>query len=132
MNIDKLNDLLSKLSSAELDQLLKNLQQINFTFVINNSFLKYSSHPITVPKEFNPFLNIKEKSSNNFEAIIVFPDGSSAASYIHNSRSGWGEYFQIRIRSPYTGNGISVFRTGDVINVAVTRDIGKMRIILSH
>lgn len=131
MDINKLNDLLGKLSPAELDQFLNNLQQINFTFVVNNSFLKYNNHPLTIPKEFNPFLNIKE-SSNNFEAIIVFPDGSSAASYIHNSRSGWGEYFQIRIRSPYTGNGINVFRTGDVINVAVTRDIGKMRIILSH
>lgn len=131
MDINKLKALLGKLSPAELDQFLNNLQQINFTFVVNNSFLKYNNHPLTIPKEFNPFLNIKE-SSNNFEAIIVFPDASSAAAYIHNSRSGWGEYFQVRIRSPYTGSGIRAFKTGDAINVAITRDIGKMRIILSH
>jgi len=130
MNIDELNDLLGKLSQSELELLQKNLQQINFSFYINKSFLKENYHPITVPKKFNSFLNMKG-SAKNLEATIVFPDGSPATGYILSARSGWGDYFQIRVRSPYTGTGIRTFKVGDLINVAIMREIDRLRIILS-
>lgn len=130
MNIHKMKELVAKLSESELDSLLKNLQRITFEFKLNKSFFKYDGHPITIPKEFYPFLNFHGITKKQ-EATIVFPDSSIAAGYIHNSVSSWGEYYQIRIRNPYSGMGISKLRVGDNIAVEIYKDGDKTRIELS-
>ena len=129
MDIEEIKRLLKKLSKHELEKIIKNLQRITFNFKLNKSFFKYSSHPITIPKEFYPFFDFHGIAKKQ-EGTIVFPDGSIAAGYIHNSVSSWGEYYQIRIRNPYSGIAISKFKVGDTITVEIYRDADKTRIEL--
>lgn len=71
--------------------------------------------------------NIKKQ-----KATILFPDGSAVAGYIHHSKAGWGEYYQIRVRNPYSGTGISKLKVGDVVRVEIYREGDKTRIELSN
>ncbi|HTZ17012.1 MAG TPA: hypothetical protein VMB78_01100 [Dissulfurispiraceae bacterium] len=100
MDVDEIRAAIAKLSEAERDKLFKNLNRVAFNFKINKSFLKYGNHPITVPREFYPFLAIHGITKKQ-EARIILPNGSIASAYIHNSTAGYGEYYQIRIRNFY-------------------------------
>jgi len=130
MDIDEIKALLAKLSKPELDKLIKNLKRISFNFKINKSFLKYSSHPITIPREFYPFLDMHGITKKQ-EAQIIFPNGSTAAAYIHYSKAGWGEYHQIRIRNYYSGMGLADLKVGDSVKVELFKDGEKTHIELS-
>lgn len=119
MEFDEIKKMLNKLSPYAREKFFKNLKRINFKFTINKSFLSYSNHPITIPKEFYPFLDIHAIIKNK-EATIVFPDGSTAEGFIYYLNEGWGgEYHQIRMRNPYSGVGISNYKVGDVIRVEI-------------
>jgi hypothetical protein len=104
MDVDEIRTALAKLSETEKEKLLRNLNRVTFNFKINKSFLKYRSHPITVPREFYPFLAIHGITKKQ-EARIILPNGSIATAYIHYSTAGYGEYYQIRIRNFYSGIG---------------------------
>lgn len=129
---EEIKKLLNKLSPYEREKLFKNLDRINFKFRINESFLNYNNHPITIPKYFYPFLDIHGIIKNR-DATIVFPDGSTAEGFIYYLNKGWGgEYHQIRIRNPYSGLGISHYKVGDVIRVEIFKIGGNTHIELSN
>lgn len=121
MDVDEIRKALAKLSDAEREKLLRNLNRITFTFTINKSFLKYSSHPITVPREFYPFLAIHGITKKQ-EAKMILPNGSIATAYIHYSTAGYGEYYQIRIRNFYSGIGVADLRIGNKVRVELFKD----------
>jgi len=131
MDLEEIKELLNKLSKQEREELFKNLRRITFDFKINKSFLGYPNHPLTIPKEFYSFLDIHGIKINQ-DATVVFPDGSTATGYIHYSKAGWGEYYQIRIRTPYSGVGISRFKVGDIIKVEIFKVDENIRIELSN
>ena len=118
MNLQEVKKLLGKLSLQEREKIFNNFQRITFNFTINKSFLNYPPHPLTIPKEFYPYLDIHGILKRQ-EATVVFPDGSTAEGYIHRSKAGWGEYHQIKIRSPYSGAGISGLKIDAVIKVDI-------------
>lgn len=122
MDVDEVRTALAKLSKTDREKLLRNLIRITFNFKINKSFLKYNNHPITVPREFYPFLKIHGITKKQ-EAKIILPDGSIALAYIHYSTAGYGDYYQIRIRNFYSGVGIADLKVGDVVG----RDIQRCR-----
>lgn len=129
MDIEELKKLIGKLSKIEREKLLKNLQTVTFNFRINKSFLGYSNHPITIPREFYTYMDIHGISKVD-DATILLPDGSSASSYIYYSKSGFGLYYQIRIRSGYSGGGIAALRIGDRITVEMENQNGNIIIRL--
>lgn len=131
MDVEEIKTLLAKLSETEREKLLINLKRVTFNFRINKSFLKYSSHPITVPREFYPFLEIHGITKKQ-EAKIVLPNGSIAAAYIHYSTAGYGEYYQIRIRNFYSGIGIADLAVGDTVKVEIFRDGDRTNIELTR
>jgi hypothetical protein len=131
MDVDELRAALAKLSKTEREKLLTNLERVTFNFKINKSFLKYSSHPITVPREFYPFLEIQGITKKQ-EAKIILPNGSIAAAYIHYSIAGYGEYYQIRIRNFYSGIGIADLKIGDIVKIEIFKDGNKTRIELAQ
>ena len=130
MNLEEIKELLGKLSQKEREKLFANLRRINFYFKINKSFLNYSAHPLTIPKEFYAFLDIHGILKKQ-DATIVFPDGSTAAGYICCSKAGWGVYHQIKIRSSYSGTGMSGLKIGDTIKVEIYKIDEKTRIELT-
>ena len=130
MDLEEIKELLGKLSRKEREKLFKNLRRITFDFKINKSFLDYPAHPLTIPKEFYAFLDIHGILKKQ-DATVVFPDGSTAAGYIRCSKAGWGVYHQIKIRSPYSGAGISGLKIGDAIKVEIFKIDERTRIELS-
>lgn len=130
MEIEELKELLGKLSEAERKRLLKILQSVTFTFQINKSFLEYSNHPITIPREFYPDMDIHGITETD-EATMILPDGSITSAYIHYSTSSYGPYYQIRIRSGYSGGGIAALKIGDRITVEMENQNNKIIIGLN-
>jgi len=76
---------------------------IIFRFFINNSFLKYSSHPITVPKSQVIYKNLVEDNLDKGDFILILPKGEILKSHIYYGISSYGEYYQIRT---YSGQNI--------------------------
>jgi hypothetical protein len=132
VDIDDLMKELGRLSKPQLQKLLQNLDHVTFSFTINNSFLKYGSHPITIPREVNEFLTIHGITRNQ-DLRILFPDGSMAVAYIYQGKSSCGEYYQIKIRQSSTGTGIGVsqFKQGDPIKVEMVKSQNTEQITLS-
>lgn len=131
MDLDKIKELLNKLSKQEREKLFTNLKRVTFNFKVNKSFLNYSSHPLTIPIEFYEFLDI-HKILENQDATFVFPDGSTAVGYIYHGTSGWGIYRQIKIRNQYAGGGVARLRVGDKVKVEIYKEGELTRIDLSN
>jgi hypothetical protein len=132
MDIEEIKKQLLRLSSPQLETFLQNLDHVSFSFTINMSFLKYGNHPITIPKEFYPFLSVHGITETH-DLRLLFPDGSTATAYIYRGKAGYGEYFQIKIRQSYSqrGRGVSQFREGDRIRVEIFKSGDKEQIQLS-
>lgn len=120
MDIDEIMKKLETLSKPQLEKLIENLDHVSFNFTINMSYLKYGTHPITIPKEVYHFLRI-HKILPNQEMRITFPDGSTATGYIYHGRAGWGEFYQIKIKQTHSirGKGASQFSKGERIKVEI-------------
>lgn len=121
---------LSGLSAAQRKKFLLNLERVTFHFNINNSYLKYSTHPLTIPKEYYSFLDIHNIGAGH-NMPIVFPDGSNATCYIYHGHTPQrGPYRQIKMRSPYSGKGVALLRVGDVVKVEIfrVRDLARIQI----
>ena len=133
MDIDEIKKELSRLSKPQLEKLLINLDHVTFPFTINMSFLKYGTHPITIPKEVYDFLTIHDIVTNQ-DLRILFPDGSTAVGYIYQGKAGWGEYYQIKVKqsSSGTGAGVSQFKQGDRIRVEILKSEDREQIKLSR
>ncbi len=122
---------LSKLSKAQREKFLLNLERVTFKFVINKSYLKYSAHPLTIPKEYYSYLDMHNIAAS-IDMPVVFPDGSNATGYIyHGSTPERGPYRQIKIRNPYSGEGLASLKDGDVIKVEIFKVDGSARIVIT-
>jgi hypothetical protein len=132
MHIDLkgIKELIGRLNQHDREKFIRNLRRITFNFKINKSFLNYPQHPLTIPKEFYPFLDMHGIIKKQ-EATVAFPDNSTAEGYIQYSNAGWGEYHQIKIRSPYSGAGISGLKIGDVMKVEIYKVAENTHIELS-
>ncbi|MBC8427249.1 MAG: hypothetical protein H8E00_01175 [Deltaproteobacteria bacterium] len=132
MDINEIKKELSRLSKPQLKKLLINLDHVTFPFTINMSFLKYGTHPITIPKEVYDFLMIHDIVVNR-NLQILFPDGSTAVGYIYHGKAGYGEYYQIKVKqsSTETGIGVSQFKQGDRIKVEILKSKDREQIKLS-
>jgi hypothetical protein len=133
VDIEEIRKELGRLSKPQIEKLLANLDHVTFSFKINMSFLKYGNHPITIPKEFYSFLNLHGISTNQ-DMSVSFPDGSTSLGYIYRGNAGYGEYYQIKLRHPFTGTGIGVsqFKQGDHIKVELLKTESRARIQLSR
>jgi hypothetical protein len=132
VEIEEFKKELSRLSKPQLEKFLQNLDHVTFSFKINMSFLKYGTHPITIPKEVYVFLTT-HGITTNLDLRILFPDGSTAGGYIYKGKAGWGEYFQIKVRqsASQTGIGVSQFKEGDHIKVEIFKSGNREQIKLS-
>jgi hypothetical protein len=122
MDIDEIMQKLETLSKPQLEKLIENLDHIAFNFTINMSYLKYGTHPITIPKEVYHFIRV-HKIVPNQEMRITFPDGSTATGYIYYGSAGWGKFYQIKVKQTHSirGKGASQFAIGDRIKVEILR-----------
>jgi hypothetical protein len=86
----------AKSPKAKLHRLDDPTSPIQFPFTINNSFLTGSSHPITIPKEFNSILK-ETVSADRYEITLSISNSININGYIYHGVAGWGQYYQIKI-----------------------------------
>jgi len=70
--------------------------KFNFIFRINKSFLENGY--LTIPKEFNQSLMGTTVQHNSCDIHLISINGKQVKAYLYHGRSGWGKYFQIRIK----------------------------------
>jgi hypothetical protein len=128
--LEEIRKLINQLSKDEREKLFANLKRVTFNFQINRSFLT-GSHPLTIPKEYYYFLDFHGIVAKK-DMTIVFPDGSTAVSYIYHGTAGYGAYRQIKVRNAYAGQGLSSLRIGDVVKVEIYKESSLPRIQLSN
>jgi hypothetical protein len=73
---------------------------VKFIFRVNGSFLRYPSHPITIPRSRVDYARVEEILGNKEEVWIGIVGTATARGIIYSGRSGWGEYLQIQAREP--------------------------------
>jgi hypothetical protein len=133
VDIEEIRRELGRLTKTQIEKLLTNLDHVTFPFQINMSFLKYGNHPITIPKEFYSFLSLHRIPINQ-DMTISFPDGSTSICYIYQGKAGYGDYYQIKLRHPFTGSGVGVsqFKKGDGVRVELLKAENRPSIRLSR
>lgn len=101
---------------------------IHFRFTINTSFLKYSTHPITVPKQQVKYSQLVKERLDKGDLTIIFPKGQRVCGHMYYGKSGYGPYYQIRT---YSGESIPKgLSKGDSVLVIILKDKNKRYSIL--
>ncbi len=93
---------------------------ITFHFEVNASFLKYPSHPITVPKTQVDYARIDAESLGP-ELRIVCPDGTRVEGELYHGTAGYGPYYQLRVR-PDARDALAALPHGTKLRVDIRRD----------
>ena len=75
---------------------------LQFRFKVNQSFLTWPSHPITVPKSQIDFAQLEEEGLDRGDLKVVCPDGTSLSGKMYSGTAGFGPYYQIRMVVPET------------------------------
>jgi len=93
---------------------------LSFRFTINNSFLKYSTHPITVPKTQVQYKLIENEGFSRGDLTIIFPKGERIKGHMYYGMAGYGPYYQIR---SYTDQHLPKYLSrGDKVVVLLYKD----------
>ena len=104
--------------------------KFSFDFLINKSFLENGY--LTIPKEFNRLLLGTTDQNDRCDISLISINGRSLKSYLYHGESGWGRYFQIRIKEKpafiYDG-GFERKAIGDIIQVIFEGDIHSPKFI---
>ena len=69
---------------------------IIFRFKINDSFINYYTHPITVPKSQVDYNQLVRENLDSGDLNIIFPKGEILKGHMYYGISGYGAYYQIR------------------------------------
>ena len=105
--------------------------RFNFRFTINKSFLENGY--LTIPREFNSSLLGTTDQNKSCDISLVSINGISLRSSIYYGESGWGRYFQIRMKDKHAfiyDGGLESKVIGDTIQVIFEGDIHSPKFIL--
>ncbi len=101
---------------------------VYFRFTINASFLKYSTHPITVPKNQVKYSQLVKEKLDKGDLTMIFPKGQRVRGHMYYGRAGYGPYYQIRTHSD---ESIPKYLSeGDDVLVIILKDKNKRYSIL--
>ncbi len=105
--------------------------RFSFNFTINKSFLENGY--LTIPIEFNGSLLGTTDENESCDISLVSVNGISLKSYLYHGESGWGKYFQIRMKDKYAfihDGGLESKVVGGTIQVIFEGDIHSPKFIL--
>ena len=85
---------------------------LHFRFEVNQSFLGYPGHPITIPKGEVDYERLESEQLNQGEFIVVFPKGERLTARMYHGDAGYGPYYQLK----FTGDDRTVPRYLEVRN----------------
>ena len=101
---------------------------ITFPYTVRPSFLKYSSHPITIPKAY--YGQLESENLAVTDAFIITQNGRMRGT-IYAGNAGWGHYYQVRARGENPDDTADVFATGQHIAVVIERAMDGVLVTLS-
>ena len=106
---------------------------ILFLFEVKKAFLKYTSHPITIPREnyIQLIEDIYEGSGERTIPVsIIPPNGRILDGSIYYGISGYGPYYQIKVKGEYPSDYFGNLRIGETIGVNIQRSRKKINVKL--
>lgn len=104
---------------------------ITFWFRINDSFLGYPAHPITIPKSQVPYGDVADLLLTAREAWITIPGAPAIRAKVGHGIAGYGEYYQVRCLEPLLIRADQVSR-GDLTQISLFIADGRLEIHLSR
>jgi len=97
---------------------------VTFFFKVGKAFLKYTNHPITIPRTNNARLveQIYEGSGKKtIRANIIPPEGRILSGEIYYGVSGYGPYYQIKVLGDYPSDYFGDLNIGDMVGITIER-----------
>ena len=88
---------------------------LHFKFEINQSFLGYPGHPITVPRGEVDYKRLESEQLHQGEFTVIFPRGERLTAKMVHGDAGYGPFYQLKITGEdrnvprYVDAGRSVF-----------------------
>lgn len=106
---------------------------ITFKFKVGKSFLKYTNHPITIPRAYNKKL-VEEiydgTGKNTIKVRITTPTERIIDGEIYYGIAGWGPFYQIKVLGNYPSDYFGNIQMGDVLNIAIKKGDINIQIII--
>ena len=104
--------------------------RFSFNFTIGKAFLENGA--LTIPKKFNRLLLGTTDQNDKCDISLISINGISLKSYLYHGESGWGRFFQIKMKEKpafiYDG-GFEGKVIGDIIQVIFEGDIHSPKFI---
>lgn len=71
---------------------------LHFRFKVNQSFLGYPAHQITMPKGDMDYALLESELLHQGEFAVIFPRGERADAKMYHGDAGYWPYYQLRFR----------------------------------
>lgn len=71
---------------------------LHFKFEVNQSFLGYPGHPITVPRGEVDYKLLESELLHQGEFVVIFPRGERLTAKMGHGDAGYGPYYQLQFR----------------------------------
>ena len=105
---------------------------ILFPFTINDSFLEYSNHPITIPQKYHAPLISSIYQGNGCRTIPVHIEPPAKrildGEIYYGRKPGGEEYYQIKVLGAYPGYYFGDLKIGDIVYVGITISGAKINV----
>ena len=74
------------------------MPSLHFHFEVNQSFLGYPGHPITVPKREVDYNQLESELLHQGEFTVIFPRDERLTAKMYHGIAGYGSYYQLVFR----------------------------------
>ena len=97
---------------------------IKFFFQVGKSFLKYTNHPITIPRAYNSKLVSAIYGGTGARTIPVTvtpPKGRILNGEIYYGKASYGPYYQIKVLGQYPSDYFGDLKIGESVMVSIVK-----------
>jgi hypothetical protein len=100
---------------------------IEFTFRVNDLFLLYPSHPLTVPRSKVDYREVRLLMGLSEDVWVHLPTVGAHQARMYYGRSGFGPYYQLRFAEPVPIGRTGLSR-GDRVRVLLFHADGRLEL----
>jgi len=103
----------------------------SFEFMVNQSFLHASGHPITIPRSQLAHDELLSLNLDHKDVLVMLPQGERYEAEIYHGTAGYGEYYQIRFIGSSRGLP-SYLKLNDQLLVMLEKAAGRSHATLAY
>jgi hypothetical protein len=108
---------------------------ISFFFKIGKAFLKYSNHPITIPRVHYTRLvdQIYESTGKKTTKVRIIPPNRKILNgKIYYGIAGYGPFYQIKVLGSYPSDHFGNVKIGSILQVTIKKIGDKIYVIIEE